>query len=322
MCFQKKRWESWVKKLHFTPFLHLTNGWYHSSHEVKSAGEVPSRSDCVHTDARHVRLLVAPEEVVQVFLAQVVLLAEMLEPLRPALLRLSLLRLLQRGEDSGPTKEVDDDEQSQQQEPRVIFVYWTGAAAATAPTCHYVAVVTAVQLQWGTCGMVVSDKTHSPRRKRWQNVSTTEKSCVIQSNCCSGRLESSCSWLWIWHFAYELLCAIPSPNLSARRVLLSSSPPAALLGLGCQDAQRGAERSREPRSNLWMQRVVLLCLSKEVPTPERAFYAPRIDHQHWDEPTASIHSSPYAKSILSDVPHFSCNLPVSACKRRCESRVW
>lgn len=146
--------------------LYLTNGWYHSSHEVKSAGEVPSRSDCVHTDAGYVRLLVVPEEVVQVLLTQVVLLAEMLEPLRPALFRLSFLWLLQRWENRGSTKQIDDDEQCQQQEPRVILVYWTGAAATTAPTCHYVAVVTVVQLQWGTCGMVVSNRTHSPWNKR------------------------------------------------------------------------------------------------------------------------------------------------------------
>lgn len=84
----------------------------------------------------------------------------MLEPLRPALFRLSLLWLLQRREDGGPTQEIDDDEQRQQQEPRVILVNWTGAAAATAPACHYVAVVTVVQLPGGTCGMVVSNKTH------------------------------------------------------------------------------------------------------------------------------------------------------------------
>lgn len=84
----------------------------------------------------------------------------MLEPLLPALFRLSLLWLLQRREDGGPTQEIDDDEQRQQQEPRVILVNWTGAAAETAPTCHYVAVVTVVQLPGRTCGMVVSNKTH------------------------------------------------------------------------------------------------------------------------------------------------------------------
>lgn len=90
----------------------------------------------------------------------------MLEPLRPALLRLALLWLLQRGEDCGSTKEIEDDEQSQQQEPCVILVYWTGAAAATTPTCHYVAVVTAMQLLQGTCGMVVSKTTQSLVKKR------------------------------------------------------------------------------------------------------------------------------------------------------------
>lgn len=128
-------------------FLHLTNGRHHSSHEVKSSSEVPSWSDGVHPDPRYIRLLVVPQEVIQVLLTQVVLLAEQLEPLRPALLRLPLLWLLQRGEDCGATQQIDDDEQSQQQEPRVILVYWTGAAAAAAPTCHYVAVVTAEQLQ-------------------------------------------------------------------------------------------------------------------------------------------------------------------------------
>lgn len=160
--FSEKKVTDVIGKLHFyavfkCPFLHLTNGWYHSSHEVKSTGEVPSRSDCVHADPRYVRLLVIPEEVIQVFLTQVILLTEMLEPLRPALLRFSLFWLLQRREDGGPTQEIDDDEQCQQKEPRVILVYWTGAAAATAPTCHYFAVVTVVQLQWRTCGMVVSN---------------------------------------------------------------------------------------------------------------------------------------------------------------------
>lgn len=70
----------------------------------------------------------------------------MLEPLRPALLGLPLLRLLQRREDGGPAEEVDDDEERQQQEPRVILVHGSGAAAAAAPTCHYVAVVSALQL--------------------------------------------------------------------------------------------------------------------------------------------------------------------------------
>lgn len=140
--------------------LQLTNRWHHSSHEVKSAGEVPPRSDRVYTDTGHVRLFVVPEEVVQVFLTQVVLLAEMLEPLRPALLRLSLLRLFQRREDGGATQEIDDDEQRQQQEPRVILVNRTRSAAAAAPACHYVAVVTVVQLPRGTCGMVYSNKAH------------------------------------------------------------------------------------------------------------------------------------------------------------------
>lgn len=138
-------------------FLLLTYGGHHSSHEVKRAREVPSRSDSVHTNTRDVRLFVIPEEVIQLFLTQVVLVAELLEPLRPTLLRLPLLWLLQRREDGGATQEIDDDEQCQQQEPRVILVYWTGAAAATAPTCHYVAVVTVGQLQRRrTCGMVVS----------------------------------------------------------------------------------------------------------------------------------------------------------------------
>lgn len=128
-------------------FLCLTNGGNHSSDEVKSAGEVPSRSDCVHPNPRHVRLLVVPEEVIQIFLTQVVLLAEMLEPLHPALLRLALLRLLQRGEDGGAAQEIDDDEQCQQQKPSIILVYWTGAATATAPESHYVVVVAVVQLQ-------------------------------------------------------------------------------------------------------------------------------------------------------------------------------
>lgn len=178
MCFQMKLMEL-TERMRL--FLHLTDGRHHSSHEVKRAGEVPPRSDRVHTDARHVRLLVVPEEVVQVLLAQVVLLAEMLEPLRPALLRLAFLRLLQRGEDGGPAEEVDDDEQRQQQEPRVVLVYRTGAAAAAAPTCHYVAVVTAGRLHWRTCGMVLSNKTHSPRKKSLAFFFLRQKSPVQQS---------------------------------------------------------------------------------------------------------------------------------------------
>lgn len=82
----------------------------------------------------------------------------MFEPLRPALLRLSLFRVLQRREDGGPAQEINNNEQRQQQEPRVIFINWTGAAAAAAPACHYVAVVAVVQLQSGTRSMVVSEK--------------------------------------------------------------------------------------------------------------------------------------------------------------------
>lgn len=300
------------------PFLHLTNGWYHSSHEVKSAGEVPSRSDCVHADPRHVRLLVVPEEVVQVFLAQVVLLAEMLEPLRPALLRFSLLRLLQRGEDGGPAKEVDDDEQSQQQEPRVILVYWTGAAAATAPTCHYVAVVTAVQLQWGTCGMVVSNKTHSPRRKRWQGDRKVRRT-TIKLLLRQVRIELSmavglafCSW--------ASMCSL-SPNRSARRVLrrlFSSSPPAALLGLSCQDAQRGAES----RAATCGCRESCCCASPKKSPPLSA----RFTHRRL---TANIGMNPQPlpvhhpmRSLLCQMCHISVGMsPFQLVKRRHESRV-
>lgn len=71
----------------------------------------------------------------------------MLEPLRPALLGFALLRLFERRENRGSTEQIDDDEQRQQQEPRVILVYRTGAAATTAPTCHYVAVVAVLELQ-------------------------------------------------------------------------------------------------------------------------------------------------------------------------------
>lgn len=166
---------------HRRPSLHLTNGRHHRSHEVKRAGEVPSRSDRIHTDPRQVRLLVVPQEVLQVFLAQVVPLTEMVEPLRPALLRLALLRLLQRGEDGGSTQEVDDDEQSQQQEPRVVLVDRTAAAAGAALACHYAAVVAAMQLLLGTCGMVFRGEESATR------CFTAEKSCAIQWNCCSGR---------------------------------------------------------------------------------------------------------------------------------------
>lgn len=213
--FSGKKLQIWLRSFAFKAvykrlLLHLTNGWHHSSHEVKSAAEVPSRSDCVHTDTRHVRLLVVPEEVVQVFLTQVILLAELLEPLRPALSRLSLLRLLQRREDGGPTKEIDDDEQRQQQEPRVILVNRTGAAAAAAPTCHYVAVVTVVQLPGGTCGMVVSNKKHSPRKKTKVLCNTVEllpRRVIIEL---SKALDAFCFW--------ASLCS-SSPNRSANRVL-------------------------------------------------------------------------------------------------------
>lgn len=137
----------------------LTYCRHHSPHKVESPGEVPSRSDRVHSYPRYVCLLVVPQEVIELFLAQVVLLAEMLEPLRPAFLRLPLLGLLQRGEHGGPAQKVHDDEQRQEQEPRVVLV--DRAAAAAAPACHYVAVV-----RTDTCGMVLSMHLKPRREKR------------------------------------------------------------------------------------------------------------------------------------------------------------
>lgn len=129
--------------------LRLTDGRHHGPHKVKRPTEVPPGSDGVHADARHVGLLIAPQEVVEVLLAQVVPLAEVLEPLRPALLGLALLGLLQRREDGGAAQQVDDDEQRQQQEPRVVLVHRTaggggGAAAAAVPAGHYGASVAVV----------------------------------------------------------------------------------------------------------------------------------------------------------------------------------
>lgn len=115
----------------------LTNSRHHSAHEVEGSGEVPSWSDGIHTDAGHIGLFVVPEEVVEVLLAQVVLLAEGVEPLRPALLGLSLLGLLQGGEDCGSAQQVHHDEESQQQEPGVVLIDGSGAAAAAAPAGHY-----------------------------------------------------------------------------------------------------------------------------------------------------------------------------------------
>lgn len=134
----------------------LTDGRHDGPHEVKGSGEVPPRSDGVHADPGHVRLLVVPQEVLQVPLAQVVPLGEALEPLRPPRLRLALLGLLQRREDGGSAEEVEDDEERQQQEARVVLVDRSRAAAAAAPACHSYQVAA-----WGTRGV----ETRDPQRK-------------------------------------------------------------------------------------------------------------------------------------------------------------
>lgn len=138
----------------------LTDGGDHRPHEVEGSAEVPSRPDRVHADARYVRLLVVAQEVPELLLTQVEPEAEQLEPLRPALLRLALLGLLQRGEHGGAAQQVHDDEERQQQEPSVVVVHRTAAAAAQG---HYVFVVTVEPQRGGTCGMSALEGTHSPR---------------------------------------------------------------------------------------------------------------------------------------------------------------
>lgn len=196
----------------FFKSLHLTNCWHHSSHEVKGSGEVPPGSDGVHAYARHVRLLVAPQEVVELLLAQVVLLPEDLEPLRPALLGLSLHGVLQRGEDGGSAQEVDDDEERQQQEPGVVLVDRSGAAATAAPTCHYVVLVTEV-LPPAKEGPVASWSRRKTRIEKLLRKRATNEAAF------SARL--------------------PGLHPSARSHPCSS-PPAGILYLRCWDAQRSS----------------------------------------------------------------------------------
>lgn len=146
----------------------------------------------------------------------------------------------------------------------------------------------------------------------------TEKSGALQSNCCSGRLESSCPWLWVWHFAS--MCRL-SPNRSARRVLrrlFSSSPPAALLGLSCQDAQRGAES----RAATCGCRESCCCASPKKSPPLSA----RFTHRRL---TANIGMNPQPlpvhhpmRSLLCQMCHISVGMsPFQLVKRRHESRV-
>lgn len=215
----------------------------------------------------------------QVLPAQVVLLAEELEPVRPALLRLALLRLLQRGEDRGPAEEVDDDEQRQQQEPRVVLVDGTRAAAAAAPTCHHVALVSAAPSQRETCGMVVCAK--KPPKKRTvlrRNVKMYShkeggKSCAVQSQSARNSGVESFHGCGFDSFARAHL---HDPTGSSQTRVSSPPPSVYTLGSGVAKTLGGGGEIRA--ANLWMQGVVPLrsgdpASPKEVSTPERAFYA-------------------------------------------------
>lgn len=280
--------------------LHLTNGWHHSSHEVKRAGEVPARSDRVHADARHVRLLVAPEEAVQVLLAQVVLVAEVLEALRPALLGLALLGLLQRREHGGPAQQVDDDEQRQQQEARVVLVERSGAAAAAAPACHYVAVVTVVQRRGGAWGMLEFSKAHSPTREKHMPKKSPARysSTVVRAG--PNQAPRGCGCI------LSLRCAV---RLSSPPFHLHRLP---LAGVGCHDAQGAAESRGEPRSNLWMQRFVLLSCTpllplQTSPSPARAFYAPPMNQRRAGELAAAVHSSLFWSEVPPEGTIITCS---------------
>lgn len=113
----------------------LTYGRHNGPHEVKSAGKIPARSECIHADTGDVRLLVEPEKGLHIDPGEVVLLGEVLEALRPPLFGLPLLRLFQRGEHRRAAQQIQHDQHRQHQEPRVIIVH--RAEAAASPASHY-----------------------------------------------------------------------------------------------------------------------------------------------------------------------------------------
>lgn len=135
----------YIKMLSCCCMLSLTNCGDHCTDEVERAGEIPSWSEHVHTDAGHVRLLVMPEKLLQVAFAQVMSLAKLFKPLSPPLLGLFLFGMLKCRENSGSTEQVDDNQKRQHHKPCVILIHWTEPTATRTATCHYVIRVEKIQ---------------------------------------------------------------------------------------------------------------------------------------------------------------------------------
>lgn len=112
-----------------------TNCWHHCADKIEGASEVPPWSCAVYSNTYNICLLIVPQKVPQVSLAQIVLLAEVLKPQRPSLFCLFLLRVLQRWKDCGSTQEVKYYQHRQQKESRIVFIERTETTTAT-PASH------------------------------------------------------------------------------------------------------------------------------------------------------------------------------------------
>lgn len=116
------------------------------------------------------------------------------------------------------------------------------------------------------------------------------KTTKVQFDCCSRWVMTELSKAVDVFGFWASLCG--SKSNRASKCVHCSSPPAVLLSLGCQDAQRSAESHR---ATCWYRESCCcapwFCLSNKVSSHERAFYAPRTDHQHTGELTASDHTA-------------------------------
>lgn len=104
----------------------------HCTNKVESPGEVPARSQSIHTDARDEGLLVVPQQSLQALHTQPVLLGEVSQLFLPALVRLHLGWTLEGGEHQRPTEQVQHDERRQQTKASIVLVQvqWEATAAA------------------------------------------------------------------------------------------------------------------------------------------------------------------------------------------------
>lgn len=104
----------------------------HGTNKVESPGEVPARSQSVHTDARDEGLLIVSQQSLQALHAQPVLPGEVSQLFLPAVVCPQLGWALEGREHQCPTEQVQQDKRCQQAKASIVLVQvqWEATAAA------------------------------------------------------------------------------------------------------------------------------------------------------------------------------------------------